>query len=311
MSGAGLAPVFIVGAHRSGTTWLQQLFTETGCFDYVTAYHVIEYERLPPPPHVPEKAPGFAALAETFRRLGLETRGVDDVPPTPGLPEEYGFILHNAGVGYTLTRRSLPLFFEVCDRVRRCAEPRPIVLKNPWDASNFLFIKRAIPAAKFVFIQRDPRRVISSSLVAARAVLGEYNAYTAMLSRDYAKLFAGGPLQHARLALHRLTISSTGRLGVRYVTSRVAAVNDYYVKNISRLPAGDHVSVRYEDLCDRPAEELGRALGVIGVDPSRAASLQTPPRPRRGRLLPEVEWYDRAIAQKNAAYMAMQGYARG
>src|SRR5205814_4727127 len=72
------APIFIMGAHRSGTTWLQQLLVETGCFDYVSAFHVICYDRLPREPMKPADAPADRELVETFRRRGVGTRAVDN-----------------------------------------------------------------------------------------------------------------------------------------------------------------------------------------------------------------------------------------
>jgi hypothetical protein len=315
---ADFAPVFVMGVHRSGTTWLQQLLAETGKFDYVTAYHVIKYDALPPAHAAPEdwwETAGYRKLERTFARLGVGTRVMDDVAATPGLPEEYGFILHNAGTGYALTRKNLPLLREICRKVRTPTNdhepPRSVVLKNPWDAANFLFIKRAIPGARFVFIHRHPERVISSALAGARALLGQRSPYLAMLSREYAKFFGPHPVYRARLRLRRFLLSRRMELGVRYITARVAAANVYYAKNIARLPADSYVSIRYEDLCERPCEVLGRVLEFLRIDPAAASALQTEARPRRGNVLPEVKWYARVVAQKNAPFMKTHWYEQG
>jgi LPS sulfotransferase NodH len=45
-SGTAPGPIFIMGNHRSGTTWLHLLLAETGCFAYVTAFHVIASSTL-------------------------------------------------------------------------------------------------------------------------------------------------------------------------------------------------------------------------------------------------------------------------
>jgi hypothetical protein len=306
---APFAPIFIMGAHRSGTTWLQQLLVETGCFDYVSAFHVICYDRLPREPMKAADTPAYRELVETFARLGVDTRDVDDVRATPDLAEEYGFILHNAGTGFGLTRANLPLFHQICRRIRTSAQPRPIVLKNPWDAGNFLFVKRVIPDARFLFIHRHPQRVIHSALSSARILLASRNAYTALLSRHYDRLFGAELWYRARLALHRLSVSRHLGIGVRHLTAAVSATNLYFFQNVARLPRGDYLSLRYEDLCERPVELLGRVFEFVGgIDPARASALRTPAKPRRGDVMPEVKWYSRVIAQKTAAYRAMHGY---
>jgi len=302
------APIFIMGAHRSGTTWLQQLLVETGRFDYVSAYHVICYDRLTDEPRRAADSPAYRELCERFERLGVDTRDVDSVRATPDLAEEYGFILHNAGTGFGLSRENLPLFYQICQRIRATNEPRPIVLKNPWDAGNFLLVKRAIPRAKFLFIHRHPQRVIHSGLSSARILLASRNAYTAMLSRHYDRLFGPELAFRARLAMHRASVSEHLGIGVRHVTARVAATNRYFVKNVGRLPGTDYLSLRYEDLCDRPVDVLGRVFDFVGIDPSLAGSMRTPARPRRGQVLPEVQAYWRVIAQKTSAYRKMLGY---
>jgi delta24-sterol reductase len=43
-------PIFILGAHRSGTTWLHQLPAETGQMDFLMAHHVFSYRRFPQAP---------------------------------------------------------------------------------------------------------------------------------------------------------------------------------------------------------------------------------------------------------------------
>jgi Sulfotransferase family len=301
-----------MGVHRSGTTWLQQLLADTGYFDYVTAYHVIRYDQLPALPHVPSGAAAYQELDHTFARLGVADRVMDEVKPSAGLPEEYGFILDNHGCGNAISRANLPVFLEICRKIRTTDGPRPVLLKNPWDAASFLLVKELLPDARFVFIHRDPRRVISSALSGGRALLRERSAYAAMLSRRYERMFSGDPLGRARLGMYRLLLGEKlGQklgLGVRYVTRRVAAANAYYVRSVGRLPASDHISIRYEDLCERPGEILGRVLEFLRVDPSRASAIRTEARPRRGDVLAEVKRYSRAIAQKNAAYMAIWGY---
>src|ERR1700733_3021645 len=162
------SPIFIMGPHRSGTTLLHQLMIETGCFDYLSAFHIIKYDSLPSEPCDPATSPAYREGCDTFERLGLTRRVIDDVKICPRAPEEYGLVLDNAGTGARITRKNLALFRDLCSRLR--TQPgRDLVLKNPWDCANFLQIKDLIPEARFIFIHRHPERIIHSNLNATRA----------------------------------------------------------------------------------------------------------------------------------------------
>jgi len=87
------APVILLGNHRSGTTLLRLLLAETGCFDYLTVYHILAYDTLPSQPAGFADSAAYWALAERFRRLGIHRRAADAVAPSPSAPEEYRFIL--------------------------------------------------------------------------------------------------------------------------------------------------------------------------------------------------------------------------
>jgi hypothetical protein len=309
-----VAPVFVTGVHRSGTTWLYQLLAETGQFDYVSAYHVACHDQLaqqPPGDH--HDAPAYRALCETFLRLGIDKRQMDDVRVSPDCPEEYGFVLHNAGRGYVTNARNLPILRDLCRRVGRSrASPpdrRPVALKNPWDAGNSVFLKRAFPRARFVFIHRHPERVINSALTAARKMLAARDEYTALLSRDYDGLFGRRIDQRLRLAYHRWTVQS--RFAARAATNMIAGTYRAMLRDIARLPPDDCLHLRYEDLCARPSEQLGRVLAFLGLDPALAERIRTPARPRTGAILPEIAAYRDAIARKAADYMTRYGYGPG
>jgi hypothetical protein len=305
-----LAPIFIMGSHRSGTTWLHQLMAETGCFGYLSAYNVIRYDLFAAEPRQADVAPGYRELCETFAKLGLSGRVIDDAKISPDVPVEYGFVLNNAGTGLRLTPKNLSILHDTCQRLAHPAA-RPIVLKNPWDYSNFLYLKQAIPKARFVFVHRHPERVIHSGLKAIRSVFNAKSPFLALLSRDYERLYSGTLGQRLRLRLQRFLVSSRWNIGLRLIAARLAKSHLYFLKAISQLAPSDALSLRYEDLCESPREQFGRVLEFAGVDPGRAASLPTSAKPRNANLLPEIEAYRGAIARKTAAYMELHGYKPG
>ena len=87
-------PVFIVGLHRSGTSILYKMLTETGNFNPVTAYHLINYNELLLNHHLKKEEFAKQLLTESFREKGLRDRGIDRLKVTAEFAEEYGFLLN-------------------------------------------------------------------------------------------------------------------------------------------------------------------------------------------------------------------------
>lgn len=306
-----------MGSHRSGTTWLSQLLAETGRFDYLTAYHVIAYDMLPEPSQAPSMEEAcrellvtmglYQGLVAKFEQLDLHQRSFDEVAISPSTPEEYGFIFANAGAGLRIGPRNLHLFAQLCAKLKTAGESRPLVLKNPWDYSNFLYIKKVLPRARFLFIQRHPERVIHSYLQAARNVLAVKDRYVALLSRAYDNLFDDS--QKAKLFLTRLLVSRRMDLGVRLAATALAVSHRYYLKNIHALSRADYLSLRYEDLCERPQALLAQILTFAGVDAPLETAKSTPSKPRPAQLLPEIERRRAEIRLLMGPYMQLHGYS--
>jgi len=100
-------------------------------------------------------------LEELFRNQGITDRGIDNVVATPDLPEEYGFIFRNAGYQDRMNHENLALFTQLCKKNQLSSnQNRPLLLKNPWDFPNFLYVKKAWPEAKFILGDsvRNPTR---------------------------------------------------------------------------------------------------------------------------------------------------------
>lgn len=150
-------PVFIIGIHRSGTTLLHEVLGATRCFNIVTAYNVINNNEI-----VHNYLNGVtderkSELAALFKQKGLKNRGVDSVGVSPDMPTEYGFALRGEHYWPRLKPSNLESFIELCKKVQLTSAPdRPLILKNPVDAANFMYIKKVLPSSKFKFIHRNP-----------------------------------------------------------------------------------------------------------------------------------------------------------
>ncbi len=281
---------FILGNHRSGTTWLYQLLAETGRFSVLTAFHVITWGEADARPE---------ALSRLLTEQGITARKGDGVAVSPSLPEEYCYILNNQGHDSWLTPGSLGLFSQILTALD---DGRPILLKNPWDYAHFPFLAATFPEARFVFIHRHPFRVIQSAVGVFRAIWSEQDGYVTLLSRRYRRLWAN-PI--TRL-IFRWLGTGVMALDVRSVAAGVREANQHYVEHCDALPADRRVSLRYEDLCEDPSGQLQRIFDFLDLGALPATA--TPPRPRAEALLPELQRQTGRLAVQMSAYLSRMGY---
>jgi hypothetical protein len=300
-------PIFILGPHRSGTTLLYRLLVATQCFNFVSAYHLIRCEEIlfnhvhRREDHAREK------LDALLKSLGLADRLIDNVTVTSDLPEEYGFMLPNARFRPQLASENAGDFVEFCKKIQFVSDPdRPLLLKNPWDFSNFVYVKKTLPTAKFIFIHRHPVHVINSLLKATRSLLDSESAYHALLDPGYGRLMDSS----VRLFCARLLLSSHLDLGLRIVARYVARATSYFLEHVGELSDTDYVSVTYEDLCEDPESNVIKISSFLELKARANLMYEALIQSRPLRLLPEVaRQYDR-IQQKLYPYSFYCGYDR-
>lgn len=305
LGGIGYDPVFIMGAHRSGTTLLYKLLAETGLFNVVTAYHLI-CERTLYNSHLDD---GGAAerrrLSERFSALELDTRIIDQVRVSPDLPEEYGFLFKSYGFKPRLTPQTFVMFDDFCRKVQSVSHrERPLLLKNPGDFPNFMYIKEVLPTARFIFIHRHPFKVINSQLRSMRALFAVKSEYHALIDRPYDRLFD----RPIRLFITRRFLSSVLAFRIVYRNAKLAF--HYFLDNCPRLPAHDYLSLRYEDLCSDPESTIESIMSFLALSPPvRSTSRNDAIRTRDVVLLPEVEKRRTEIFEGLQPYFKQFGYS--
>ncbi len=167
-----------------------------------------------------------------------------------------------------------------------------------------MYVKAALPEARFIFIHRHPIHVINSQLRATRSLLTTRNAYVALIARWYAQLF-DKPVQ---LFAARLLFSSHFDLGLRIATRHVVRATTYFLQHVDSLTETDYVSVRYEDLCEDPETHVARILKFLALKQRFHVAYHAFIEPRPLRLLPEVARKYDGIRQKLQPYCAYHGY---
>ena len=251
------APVFIVGAHRSGTSALYGVLAATGAFAYFTAADIVAINARR------EGRPEAAAVAELADVCAkLPSRLIDPTPVTPDFPEEYGFLLP----GRRLSAETVGLFREACERILSERGRVRVLLKNPWDISELDFLARTFPEARFVVIHRHPADVVASQRNALRTLILDGSPYHDLV--DPRSGTSRVPLA-GRLILHipgAMAIFATV-LMVR-LRLRLAAL----VEALGRLDPRSFIEVRFEDLAADQAAVLGRIHAFLGLPPPRPAA---------------------------------------
>ncbi len=297
-------PAFILGLSRSGTTLLYEMLAASGCFNVVTARHVICFDELRDGRVDRERS--RARLQKRFERLRLSTRGVDVVRLGPDTPEEYGFILDNLlGFGAAITRRNFPVFRHICEVIQRdCGRDRRLLLKNPWDFGNGRLIKALMPGAKIVYIHRNPFHVLGSRFRLDRVAVSEPSAYLSMLCERYREFMDSDfPLRVVRALWDRYP-----GLIARWLVHQTSWSTSGYLRSLSSVPPEDRIHIRYETLCAHPNETMGAILSHFGVDGATrdyGAMIGT----HASRVPAEIAAQRDLVVRKLSGYAAAVGYA--
>lgn len=295
-----------MGLHRSGTTLLYELLGKTGSFNIVTAYHVVHYEEL--------LADYFEGTAQRTRQelndwcaQRMATRLIDNVKLNADMPEEYAMILHAQAGTMFLSKKNFPIFDQICRKIQLTSDPAlPLLLKNPYDFISFLQIKKMLPEAKFVFILRNPMQILNSQLKALHKNIAVNNPYVGRLSKTYSFLHRIRPL----VAVMRWATdpSSTGQLARRFMVYKIKNQMHYYNNHIHLLPRTEYVTLRYEDLCEKPNELINSIFALTGVQPRIAVDFSAHIRPRPFKLLSPLARDEEKIRAGFKDIMSYNGY---
>lgn len=299
LAGVEFEPVFIIGPHRSGTTFLNQLLIDTGRFNFTSVFHILNRDRLLTLRESGGEQQAEHDLQRQFEELDLKTRGYDDIEVCPQMPEEYAYALERQGRRPVLKPENLQSFLTFCRKVQYLqGVGRPLLLKNPFDANHFLYAAEVMPQARFIFIFRNPVEIISSQLKAIRYSLEQKCEYDALVSERYRRI------ADSRFLLPAARLIYSDRLPFLFeqILHHVASQCDFIVHNIGKL--GDRAcTIRYADLCERPRVTLAKVMSYLGQPvESITESMIASVRPRHSALAPEAAKAQKRILRRVAAY---------
>lgn len=256
-------PVFIMGEHRSGTTILYKMLGLSECFNVVTAYHVFCCDRILADQHDGTRDAAKRGIDEYLAANKLQNRLVDDMPVNADFSAEYGALLLRKHRRLGLSPKTWATFDEFCRKVQCAGAPgRPLLLKNPPDSDRFLYIHRAYPHARFVFIHRHPLDVISSKLRAVERNWREGNPWVDLMFPLRARLTKSKLLKKI---IQWLVFPRPGtRPGIWVLAWHSRRVRRNFARRISWLPSECYIRLRYEDLCREPQKHITKILEFAG-----------------------------------------------
>ncbi|MUL35987.1 sulfotransferase family protein [Gloeocapsopsis dulcis] len=273
-------------------------------------------------------------LDNLYKSLGIKNRIFDNVEIDSNYPEEYGLIQMNAiqpprfpdslfkslgralhgqnttlffDDGFQLNSETFAILYEACRKIQLLSGNNKILLlKNPWDFTNFLHLKKAFPNAKFIFIHRHPIQVINSRLKTLRSVLENKNPYVAIQFKMYAKLFEMRIVLSAFRLVFLSEFFSEARIWI--LSRNLTRAFSNFLDNINSLESKDFISVKYEELCIEPDITISKILKFLSIEQNLAQNCKTQIQPRGVKLLPEVNRRTNYICRHLKPYMSQFGY---
>ncbi len=297
-------PIFILGLHRSGTTVLYKMLNETGNFNFLSLYHVKNFDRLIFNHINNLELKEREKINNLLKEKGIVNRKTDNIEVSSDYEHEYTYIFSERNYSSKINYRNKELFDILCKKLQYISDNnKPLLLKNPHDYPNFLLIKKIYPNAKFVFIHRNPLDVISSIMRLWNTRFKSKDEFLILYSKQYDKVYKNPLL----LFVLKMYYTSKFPPGIFEVICHSKKASSYYLKNIKNLSKADYISIKYGDLCERPDEKIKAILDFLGLKTDMNFSGYI--KPRKLQLLPEVILLKKFIYKKMKSYFEFFRYS--
>lgn len=254
-------PVFIMGLHRSGTTFLYDSVAKSFPVAHLSLYHLLYFDRLLSNKDKGTEQRDKDRLNQYFASLGISDRNIDGTRIDADAVEEYGFLLRKKSGSFKLSKKNTALFSSLCQKLLAVQkDKRAVLLKNPWDTGNAKKILSYYPDARFIYISREPISVLNSMLNALLAYLEGPQDYLEILldngsgrSGYRAGYVAWVILRVLRKILGR---NITARLFRGILAKDVARQVVIYRKEIAEMPSSRAIEIDYKTLVTEPAATI-------------------------------------------------------
>ncbi|MBS3778082.1 MAG: sulfotransferase [Candidatus Thermoplasmatota archaeon] len=298
-------PVFILGLHRSGTSILYKMLRSTKNFNSLTAYDVVYYNQLLYNKINDMQEEYKKRFNNLIMKTGQESRGIDRIKMNADFAIEYSFLLGPPYLFQQLKPDNTQIFDEMCRKLQFVkGKEKPLLLKNPWDFPNFLFIKKQVPDAKFIFIHRHPVDMMNSSMNALRVIVNKETVYSDIFS-PFAKKIDENPLLQYFL---KSLLYSIAPPAIPLVVENRALYTRRFLQDIQKLDPSSFVNVRYEDLCAKTTSTMQKIVNHLDIDGIDVESFEDFINPRDLTYTPDIKRMKSYILKRFAPYCSHFSY---
>lgn len=287
LADTAIRPIFIMGLHRSGTTFLYDTVARSFPLAQLRLYDLFYYDRLLRNQQQGREEHDAERLNAAFKALGISDRGIDSVPVSAAEVEEYGYLLRRRFGSFKLSEQSAEFFAQMCQKLL-AVQPgsRAVLLKNPWDTGSAPWIARRFPEARFIYISREPIAVLNSMLNALLSYLEGPQHYLEMLldRGDGRASYRSGylvwlGLRGLRRLLGRRAIAYLARpLLARVVAGQVAS----YRRELAKMPAKQALELDYSALRAGPDALMAELEPFLSIERRGEGAKIRPVTTRRG-----------------------------
>ena len=264
------APVFVLGVHRSGTTWLSQSLARRGrCSPFAVRHLLSAVDRQR---HTEQSA------TDRLIAAGVRTRPGDGLPVRASSSEEYGYLLALHTGSSRTTGRSVSLLRDAIAQLQVEQPDHAPVLRNPWDYAATHKLARWFPDARFVFVHRDPIATVGSAVEMFQSFWTEPHPYGVLMSPRYRRAWARAWQRHLFQGAARRP-HWVGRL----VAGGTVLAHRAHLTDAASLDSARTIHVRYAELLRDPIQRVDELLHQLDIPADGAAPVAARTRPSTDR----------------------------
>lgn len=278
-------PVFVMGFHRSGTTFIYDSIAKCFPLANLDLYSIFFYERMLTNYVSGNEQTDRDWFNNYIRYCGIEDRGLDRFEVSHDMVEEYCWVLSKSNWLFPATqttRANGRRLREVCRKIQYCnPQSEGVLLKNPFDFTNAKALLRLFPNAKFIFVKRSPAEILNSTYNSVLSMARPHPFFELMrstqppLSRYLAEKMGG--LMNRMSDEQLMKLSSVGvknALKKRLTLAR---------RSLQSLPQDSYVVADYDEFNSDPVAALEKIQSTLGLRFSTSPETINP-RPRKKML---------------------------
>lgn len=262
--------VFIIGLHRSGTTFLYESLATALPVAKLTLQDVIFYPQLVHSHLLDGGDTDCRVLESYFKAHQLNDRCGDNIRLSPETAEEYGWCLRRVAGSYQLNGKTRSAFDDLCQKLSFLhRDSQAILLKNPWDTSVADQIAQQFPEAKFIFIRRNPLEILNSELRNALSFGKRRDPLLYLLLNGIPETkVLIGTIRFLRFILSEDTYS---RLLSRFLFADIRTNLRGYVSAMENMPPERTIEISYRGLVEDSPGTMSTIADFLGLPLSSAA----------------------------------------